>query len=341
MTRFDAGVHLTDILRQSHITSTDTYDFPHSFFMKSRMVELYNTDMADHQIQIKSVRPTIFSQEIILMQSPSSRAINVGYLHKNKSGEVFISGRQNVGAVREKCTYTATVESLRIPLIQSILKRHNPRSISTITLLRETLACRIGEALADAGVGDHYGDAFVGATHIKRENSIRTAYLYENTEGLVSGGLWIIADSICMGRNLLATLQSLLPKLRPTELLFISPIASRVGIEILAKLPANMGIPTTFTAWGALFGVDERTRYDMPWGHSDTEPLDPRDRKTFTGIFGKRLCVGGDFGNDYYCPPLAIDLFNKQLTDLHIQPSMPSAKEVMSTYTPQEILIIE
>lgn len=244
-----------------------------------------------------------------------------------------------MGALREHDTYQATVESLALPPIRQLLTNHRPETISTVTVLRETLACRLGSALTDVGVGTHYGDAFIGASHIKGNGTIKTAYLYENTEGLHPTGLWVIADSICLGRNLLATLTSLLKKYHPAHLLFLAPIASRVGINAIGVLTASHHIPTTFLAWGALFGVDKKTRYDMPWGHPDTEPLDQRDQRLFVSIYGPKLCMGGDFGNNYYCPTLAMKLYENQLRQHNITVHPLSAKDVTARYQPGELVI--
>lgn len=276
---------------------------------------------------------------IFVLQSPYSRAINVGYLEKKTGGVRFVPGRLNFGTQREHDTFEVTVQSLQIPTIRKILKRYKPEEISTITVLRETLSCQLGNALATVGIRQHFGDAFIGASHVKDDGPIRTAYLYENVEGLTNNGLWIIADSICVGRNLVATLESLLKKFKPKEILFICPIASRLGINNVGAVIAKYTIPTTFAVWGALFGVDKKTLYDMPWGHRDTEPLDKRDQDLVVSMYGTKLCMGGDFGNNYYCPVLARELYKKQLHDLHITPRIPSIKQVRSIYKNGELLI--
>lgn len=287
---------------------------------------------------VKQFASSDYLHPIFVLQSPHARAINVGFLEKKKKGVRFVPGRLNFGSQREEDTYEATVQSLQIPAIGNIVRRYKPEKISTVTVLRETLSCQLGNALAAVGIRQHYGDAFIGASHIKDHGPIRTAYLYENVEGLTDKGLWVIADSICVGRNLVATLESLLKKFHPKEILFICPIASRLGINNVGAVIAKHNIPTTFVAWGALFGVDKKTLYDMPWGHSDTEPLDSRDQDLVVSMYGKNLCMGGDFGNNYYCPALARELYKKQLHDLHITPRFPPVKHVRSMYKPGEIL---
>lgn len=289
-------------------------------------------------VKVKNFPPSKYHQPIIILQSPHSRAINVGFLTKRKGGEKFIPGRLNFGPQREDDTYKATIESLKLPQITKLLKKYKPEKISTITVLRETLACRLGSALAAVGMQNHYGDAFIGATHIKGDGKIRTAYLYENTEGLTPDGLWIIAESFCIGRNLAATMNSLLSKFHPREILFIAPIASRRAINVVGGIIAKKHIPTTYVAWGGLFGVDEKTLYDMPWGHPDTEPLDLRDKNVFLSMYGSKLCVGGDFGNSYYSPILARKLYEEQLKEHHITPNLPTAKKILGVYRAGEIL---
>lgn len=290
-------------------------------------------------IVIKQFPSSSYLHPIFVLQSPHARAINVGYLEK-KAGEVrFVPGRLNFGVQRQHDTFEATVQSLTVPAIQRMVKRYKSKEISTVTVLRETLSCQLGNALATVGISQHYGDAFIGASHIKDHGPIRTAYLYENVEGLTDKGLWIIADSICVGRNLVATLESLLKKFHPKEILFICPIASRLGINNVGKVIAKHNIPTTFVAWGALFGVDKKTLYDMPWGHPNTEPLDKWDQNLVISIYGTKLCMGGDFGNNYYCPALARELYTKQLHDLHITPRFPTVKQVRSIYKNGELLI--
>lgn len=272
------------------------------------------------------------------MQTPASRAINVGYLKRKGHRLKFVPCRLNLGAIREEHTYLATIDSLNLPQVQKILKKYHPEEISTITVLRETLSCRLASALYRCGIIKHFGDAFIGATHIKQDGRISTSYLYENIEGLHPRGLWIIADSICMGRNLAAALTSLLKKFKPKEILFICPIASKVGIENISKIIAQKNIPTTFVCWGALFGVNKTNLYDMPWGHPDTQSLDLKDQQTFVNMYGKDLCVGGDFGNDYFCPPLAKKLYKEQLNKYHITPHIPTAKQILKIYKLEEIL---
>lgn len=238
-----------------------------------------------------------------------------------------------------KDTYKGTVQSLSILPVRKILTTYRPGDISTITVLRETLACNLPLALSEVGITSYYGDAYIGATHVKDDGPIRTAYLYENTEGLTSGGLWVIADSICVGRNLVATLESLLRKHHPKEILFLCPIASRLGINNVGAVIASKKIPTTFVAWGALFGVDKKTLYNMPWGHTDTEPLDKRDQDLMVSVYGTKLCMGGDFGNNYYGPVLAKTLYEEQLKIHHIRPTMPSAKVVFRSYARSEFIV--
>lgn len=296
--------------------------------------------MLNHSfIEIRSFPPSKYKHALYVLQSPHSRAINVGYLARNNGKLSFVSGRLHYGTERMKDTFQATIQSLAQPPIKRILKRYKSANISTITVLRETLSCNLPLALAEVTVKNHYGDAYIGASHIKDDGHMRTAYLYENIEGLKPQGLWIIADSICVGRNLVATLESLLKKFHPKEILFICPIASRLGINNVGAVIAKYNIPTTFVAWGAVFGVDKKTLYDMPWGHPDTEPLDTRDQDIVVSMYGKNLCMGGDFGNNYYCPALARELYKKQLHDLHITPRFPSVKHVRSIYKNGELLI--
>lgn len=291
------------------------------------------------KIQFRAFPPSVHTHTIFVLQSPESRAITVGFLAKKNGKLSFIPGRLHFGAPRMVDTYKATVQSLAQPPIKRILTRYKPEHISTITVLRETLACNLPLALNDVGITNYYGDAYIGASHIKDNGPIRTAYLYENTEGLTPHGLWIIADSICMGRNLVATLESLLKKFAPKEILFVCPIASRLGINNVGAVIAKHKIPTTFVAWGALFGVDKKTLYDMPWGHPDTEPLDKRDQDLVVSMYGTKLCMGGDFGNAYYCPSLALDLYKDQLRSVPIKPKIPTVKQVLSIYKHGEILI--
>jgi hypothetical protein len=207
--------------------------------------------------------------------------------------------------------------------------------------LRETLSCQLGVALYSIGVPSHFGDAYIGATHIKGDGEIRTAYLYENTEGLIPDGLWIIGESFCLGRNLAETMKSLLSKFTPAEILFIAPLASKRAIDYVGGIIAEKHIPTTYVAWGGLFGVDEVTLYDMPWGHKDTVPEDERDKQTFLNIYGPNLCVGGDFGNNYYSPTIAKKLYEDQLKEHSIIPNIPTAQEIQQIYSRDEILIRE
>lgn len=281
------------------------------------------------------------NQPIYVHQSPASRAINVGYLKGKGSDVAFVPARLNFGVQRENFTYQATIESLQTEPIQKILKRFQPDTISTITVLRETLACHLGQALRESGITQHYGDAFIGATHIKGKGEIKTAYLYENTEGLVPNGLWILADSICIGRNTGATLNSLLKKYHPKEIIVLAPIASRRGINAVGIATAAASVPTIFVAWGALFGVDEKTLYDMPWGHKDTEPLDKRDQDLVVAMYGRKLCMGGDFGNDYYCPPVAKKLYEEQLKEHKITPRIPTVEEILKIYRKEELLFVD
>ena len=80
---------------------------------------------------------------IIQMQTAYSRAINVGFIKRNK----FIPCRLNLGVTRQEHTFQATIESLSLPKVQKILKKYKAGNISTITILRETLACQIAQAL--------------------------------------------------------------------------------------------------------------------------------------------------------------------------------------------------
>ena len=79
----------------------------------------------------------------------------------------------------------------------------------------------------------------------------------------------------------------------------------------------------------------------MPWGHTDTEPLDTRDQKTFIDIYGSQLCVGGDFGNNYYSPTIAKALYEDQLKEHAITPHIPTSEEIKNIYSSEEILSIE
>lgn len=286
-------------------------------------------------LQIKHLSPTSYDQQIILMQSPHSRAINVGYIQD----QTFIPGRLNYGVQRMLDTHEATIQSLQIPEVQEILKKYDPKDISTLVIMREAIACNLPVALLRAGVKNHFGDAFIGSTHIKDRGNITTDYKYENTEGLVRDGLWVAADSICMGRSFIPTFTSLFSKgIMPKEILLLAPICSRRGVETFAGLLAKHNIKVTFLAWGALFGVGENL-YDMPWGHPDTEVLDPRDQEVFATIYGDKLCVGGDFGNDYFSPTLAQELYDQQIQELGITPKIPSVEEIKKIYKKDEILI--
>lgn len=287
------------------------------------------------RIQTKQISPTSQGFPILLFQSPSSRAINVGYVDK----KTFIAGRLNYGAIRITQTNQATIETLHTSFAKNILRKYKPEQISTLVIMREALACDLPQALYKAGVKKHFGDIFIGATHIKNKNGIHTDYRYENTEGLVKNGLWIAADSVCMGRSFIPTLKSLFSKgLIPKEILFILPIGSRVGIENFSKILKKYHIKSSFIAWGALFGVGDNF-YDMPWGHPDTEPLDKRDQETFVKIYGEKLCVGGDFGNYYFAPYLAEKFYFEQLKINKIKPKTPSVSEILKIYNPSEIII--
>jgi uracil phosphoribosyltransferase len=284
----------------------------------------------------KKIESSTFNQDIYVFQSQYSRALQVGYIEH----DIFVPGRLLFGPLREQFTFEATKQSFKTEIIQSILHTYEPQHISTITLLRETLSCRLGSALWEAGINNHYGDAFIGATHIKGTDEITTAYMYENIEGLNETGLWILADSICMGRNLAKTITELLKKSTPNEILLLAPLASRRGINTLGEITASHNIPTTFFAWGGLIGVSEKNFYDMPWGHPDTEPLDLRDQELFISIYGKDLCIGGDFGNNYYSPTLAKQLYEEQLKEHSIHPSFPTIERLRSIYTLEGLLTI-
>ncbi|HCM82851.1 MAG: hypothetical protein UW22_C0028G0012 [Candidatus Gottesmanbacteria bacterium GW2011_GWB1_44_11c] len=289
---------------------------------------------------IKIFKETSSGNPIIGMQSKETRAINVGYIEKKGKTIKFIPGRLNLGQTREEDTAEATVQSLRLPQVKKILSSYDPDDISTVTLLRETIACQLPLALFKAGIARHHGDCFIGANHIKKAHSITTSYAYENIEGLNPHGLWIIADSVAAGRNLLSTLGSLLTKFRPEELLFLVPIGNRWGINRLSALVKKKKIKkTTFIVWGALFGLNPENKYDEPWGLPDCEPIDVRDQQTFIDMYGSDLCVGGDFGNDYYCPPLALKLYKEQLKQLSIVPRIPSVREIMKIYKKEELVI--
>lgn len=285
-------------------------------------------------VQTKSLKPTSYNQSILLFQSKYSRALNVGFIQ----GKTFIPGRLHFGTARMADTLDAMQQTFSLPQFQQILKKFDPIHISTVTVIREALAYQLPQALHNTGTQNYFGDAFVGATHKKDNGPITTLYGYENTEGLVPDGLWIIGDSICMGRNLEATINSLLEKYTPKEIIFVCPIASRIGIEKIGKITAEKNIPTSFFAWGALFGVGENL-YDMPWGHPDTESLDERDQKVFVDMYNDTLCVGGDFGNDYFSPTIAKAFYDQQIQELGITPKIPDTEAIQKIYTSEEILV--
>lgn len=283
--------------------------------------------------------PSTTGSKIFGFQSKETRALTVGYIKKTARKETFIPCREHLGALREQDAFQATVQSLQLPQLQRILHSYDSYAISTITLLRETIACHLSSALYEAGILMHYGDCFIGANHIKTKTSITTDYAYENTEGLNENGCWVIADSIAAGRNLIATLKSLLGKYHPKELIFIVSIGNRWGINEVSRVVSEYHVKATFVVWGALFGLNPENHYDEPWGLDDCEPIDLRDQTTFISMYSKDLCVGGDFGNDYYCPALAQKLYEKQLADLRITPKIPTAKQIRAVYTSDEILI--
>ena len=289
------------------------------------------------QIQTKQLLKVNKTQQVILFQSPASRAITVGFIQKNGKKQTFIPGRLNFGADRMQDTLAAMNQTLQTSPIKKILKKYKLTQISTVTVIREALAYHLPLALHQAGIKHHYGDAFVGATHNKKNKTITTDYSYENLEGLCPNGLWIVADSICMGRNLFATMTSLLKKHRPKELLYICPIASKRGIEYIGSISKKRNIPTTFVAWGALFGVGDNL-YDMPWGHKDTIALDERDRELFVQMYGPKLCVGGDFGNCYFSPSIAKKFYDDQLKEHHISPRIPKIQDVFTQFTREDLL---
>jgi hypothetical protein len=288
---------------------------------------------------VKRFEPTLHGFPIIGFQSPQTRALTVGYLQTSNNGIKFVPCRLNFGGTRQQITYEATIQSLKLPDIRTILKSCKPGEISTITLLRETLACNLPLALHEAGIPDHYGDCYIGANHIKTKTTITTNYAYENVEGLNPNGLWILADSIAEGRNLIATLDSLLSKFKPQKIILICPIANRLGINKVSAVLAKYKIDAVFVVWGALFGLEPTMHYDEPWGLPDCEPIDERDQKTFIDIYSFDLCVGGDFGNDYFCPPLALKLYEDQLKLHKITPKIPSAAEILKVYKKDEIVI--
>lgn len=288
---------------------------------------------------IKRFTPSAANFPIIGFQSRETRALTVGYLKEENTKYTFIPCRLNLGQIREEDTYKAAVQTLCLSEVKNILLKYKPTKISTITVLRETLACRLNMALSMVGVKEHFGDSYIGASHVKEKGRIKTSYLYENIEGLTPDGLWIIADSIAAGRNLRATLISLLSKFHPNELLIISPIANRWGINRLSKAILKYKVPVTFVVWGALFGLNPENRYDEPWGLSDCEPVDPRDQETFVKMYGPNLCVGGDFGNDYYSPSLALKIYKEQLRELKITPKIPSLKDLLKRYSIDEFVV--
>jgi hypothetical protein len=290
-------------------------------------------------LTVKVFAPTTSGHTIIGIQSPSTRALTVGFIRKTGKKETFIPCRLNFGTERQKDSFNATVESLSLPQIQKILKKYKPEHVSTVTILRETFACNLPIALTKAGFPNHYGDCFIGANHVKTKTSITTSYTYENTEGLYTKGLWLMADSIAEGRNLKATLTSLLSKYHPKEIILICPFANRLGVDNVSAIIKSFGVPVTFVVWGALFGLEPTMHYDEPWGLPECEPLDVRDRDMFVSIYGKTLCVGGDFGNDFFCPSLAMDLYRNQLKNQHITPKIPSMKEILNVYRKEELVI--
>lgn len=290
----------------------------------------------DSKIKIVSFPPTTSGFPIIGFQSPETRALTVGMIKKN----TFVPCRVILGGVRQQLTYTATIQTLQMDVIQKIIALFKPNDISTITLLRETIACNLPLALYDAGITDHYGDCYIGANHVKTKDSITTNYSYENVEGLNPDGLWILADSIAEGRNLIATLTSLLTKFTPKHIILICPIANRLGINKVADVLKKFNVDATFVVWGALFGLEPTMHYDEPWGLSDCEPIDPRDQQTFIGMYAKTLCVGGDFGNDFFCPPLAMKLYETQLKEQNIKPNIPSVDAILKTYSKDELVIL-
>lgn len=291
------------------------------------------------RIQTLELKPTTQGFPILLFQSPSSRAINVGYIENLNGKKAFIPGRANFGAGRIIVTHQATIETLQTPFVQEILKKYKAQDISTLTIMREAIACNLPVALQEAGIKKHYGDAFIGATHIKNKGAIYTDYIYENTEGLVKDGLWIAADSICMGRSFLETINSLFSKgFIPKEIIFIMPLGARKGIEHFTEILQQNNVKASFISWGALFGVADNL-YDMPWGHPDTEVLDERDKETFIKMYSDKLCVGGDFGNAYFSPYKAEEFYKNQLSELSITPNIPTAEEILKIFKNDEVLI--
>lgn len=294
---------------------------------------------APNPISVKKASPNEYKdlgvvQPIYMMQSRDSRAINVGLIKKDE----FVPGRLFLGSPRAEAVARATIQTLQLQEAQEIINRYPPSSVSTVTLLREALAHSLPNSLYHAGLETHFGDAFVGVTHDKSGGKIVANREYANIEGLRTDGLWIVADSICMARNLHNVMESLLEDNHPDEIIYLSSIASRRGIREIGRLTAEKGIPTTFFAWGALFGVNDENLYDMPWGHPDTEPLDERDRDTFVEMYGIRLCVGGDFGNDYFAKGKALELYEAQLREHGVTPNIPTVGKILDRYSREEIL---
>lgn len=288
---------------------------------------------------VREFVPDKFGHPIFGFQCAHTRALTVGFIQTiSKEKAQFIPCRLHLGAPRMEDAFEAVVETLRLPKAQSILSEFDPSEISTVTLLRETLALNLPVALSRAGVRSHYGDCFIGANHMKEQGKITTSYTYENVEGLNPKGLWVLSDSIAAGRNLITTLTSLLTKFTPSEILAIVPIGNRWGINQIGKILWQFGIKTTFFVWGALFGLNPENRYDEPWGLPDAEPIDDRDQKTFISMYSPNLCVGGDFGNDFYCPPLARKLYDQQIESLEIVPKIPTVKKILDTYKKEELL---
>lgn len=308
--------------------------------LDSRTVPRYSSlERMANPMTIKIFSPTTSGHSIIGIQSPSTRALTVGFIKKTKKSETFVPCRLNFGTARQQDSFKATVETLGLPQIQKILRKYKPEHISTVTILRETFACNLPIALTKAGIKGHYGDCFIGASHVKTATSITTNYSYENSEGLYTKGLWIMADSIAEGRNLKATLTSLLSKYHPKEIILICPFANRLGVDKVSEIIKSYGVPVTFVVWGALFGLEPTMHYDEPWGLPDCEPLDKRDQDTFISMYSKTLCVGGDFGNDFFCPSLAIQLYEDQLKKQHITPKIPTVKKILSIYKRSELVV--
>jgi hypothetical protein len=293
----------------------------------------------DNFIQIKNFQPSISGFHIIGLQSPQTRALNVGFLEKKDISLNFIPCRLNLGGARQRDTFEATIQTLKLPQIKKLFDQYRPDDTSTIAILRETLACNLPLALYEAGYDNHHGDCYIGANHVKTAHTITTNYTYENVEGLNPQGLWILADSIAEGRNLIATLTSLLTKYHPDHILIIVPIGNRLGINKVAEVLAKFKVKATFVVWGALFGLEPTMHYDEPWGLPECEPIDARDQKTFIDMFNKTLCVGGDFGNDYYCPSLAIKLYETQLKEQKITPKIPTSAEILKIYKKEELVV--